>query len=420
MEPFWNRVLELKKTESFLGKGAFAYVTGRRRIGKTELLKHFCKTHDGVYHQAIEATTQQQLEQLALEIRDRLSIFQNTQPRSWQEFFSLLSREKLPKVMVFDEFPYWVKSAPELPSILQKWIDHDLPKKRTLLMVSGSSQSMLYAQFLRYSSPLYGRAQLHLHLDDMSYQWFCRALKYPLHDHNSFVRYSLVGGIPHYWKILPKTGLIRQAEKLYFESGAILAEEPSRILYDEGITGSVPKALLDLIGQGVSKPSEIAGRMGVPQPHLSRPLSLLLELRLIQRELPYGESIRTTKKVLYSLHDPALSFYYGAYLPFRARWPVLSDAEKFQILNQHASKHWEIFCRKRFAGAARYWEGNIEIDLVAPLNKNECLVAECKWTSLSRKEESNILRELQEKFYRSSLGKKIKAGEFAVFSKKDL
>ncbi len=418
---FWNRLDELKKLQDFAGKGVFGYMTGRRRIGKTALLVETCKRCKGLYHQAVEGTASQQIIHLVDEIKDRFSIFRNVTPKSWLEFFELFSREKLPKLVVFDEFSYWVQGDPNLPSILQKWIDHELPKKETLVMVSGSSQSMLYSQFLSQNSPLYGRATLKLHLEPMSFMWFCKALRYSDKDPDSFRRFALVGGVPHYWKLLSQGSLIDQIEHLYFSPSAILAEEPKNLLRDEEITGNVAKALLDLIGRGVTKPSELAGRLNTAQGNLSRPLSVLLELGLVHRELPFGESVRSTKKVLYSVLDPALSFYYRVFLPHRGRWEVLSNGERKRVIDEYVSFQWENFCRSQYPGSARYWEGDIEIDLVARLKDGDkYLVAECKWTDLAKGEEERLLADLQNKLKKTKLAAKIHNVEYRIFSRRDI
>lgn len=418
---FLDRESELAQVKKQSTKPSLNYVTGRRRVGKTALLVKACEELRGFYHQAVEGTPQQQLLHLAEEMGPRFRLFREIVPKGWGEFFALLSRESLPSIMVFDEFPYWVQGDATLPSLLQKWVDHELAKKKVCLFVSGSSQSMLFSHFLRHDVPLYGRAQTHLHLEPMNYSWFCRALGYKPDDPESFVRFSLVGGIPHYWKLMPEGDVVEQADLLYFVPGALLSEEPIQMLRDEGITGTLPKAILDLVGRGVSKPSELAARLGIPQGNLSRPLALLLELFFLKRDLPFGESLRTTKKLLYRVEDPVLSFYYGSYLPFRALWPGMSRDEKLNLLHQHASRQWEIFCRRSLPGSGRYWEKDVEIDLVQQRD-NGYLIAECKWADLDSTERSQFVSDLEKQFFRTALSQKIKRRKtaFQVFSKGDL
>lgn len=150
---FWNRVDELDRLRRALRRGGVGLVTGRRRVGKTALLGKVCQEGGGLYPQAVEGTPQQQILHLAEEFQSHFPILKSVVPKNWAEFFSLLSHEKWPRLVVFDEFPYWVQGDPTLPSVLQKWVDHELPKHKTLLLVSGSSQSMLHSHFLRQASP---------------------------------------------------------------------------------------------------------------------------------------------------------------------------------------------------------------------------------------------------------------------------
>lgn len=422
METFWNRSEELGRIQHLAGRGRLGFITGRRRAGKSATLRQAVLRFGGLYHQAVEGTAQQQLLHAVEELAGDVPIFQEVRPKSWSEFFRLLSREKLPPLLVFDEFPYWASGDPTLPSVLQKWVDHELPRLKTSVLLSGSSQAMLYSHLLNQSAPLYGRTSLHLHLEPMSYSWFCRALGYKVADSVSFARFCLVGGVPHYWKLMsPRKSLIHQTEELYFEPSALLSEEPSQMIRDEGIAGTLPKAILDLIGRGVAKPSELAARLGVAQGNLSRPLALLLELGLIQKELPFGESPRTTKRVLYRVLDPVLSFYYGTFLPARSRWETSSDAEKQKILNRHVSRQWENFCRKAHPGAGRYWEAGVEIDLVFYDKASKShVIGECKWKIVNRNHRQLLLDSLRDRFGNSRLSRVLKKVQFRVFSQEDL
>lgn len=415
---FWNRAYELGFLARHVGRGRFGFVLGRRRIGKSALLRHLCAQHDGRYHQAVEGTTAQQIEHLAAEFRPTMPLLASTTPSTWAEFFALLSREALPPLLVFDEFPYWIAADPTLPSVLQKWIDHELPRHKTSLIVSGSSQSMFHSQLLQASAPLYGRAQARLHLPPMTYAWFCRALCYPLEAPESFTRYAMVGGVPYYWQLLPRRPVLEQVSRLFFDASAPLADEPRYLLTDEGITGGIPKAILDLVGRGVAKPSELAARIGVPHGQLSRPLQVLLDVHLLERQLPFGESTRSTKRVLYTIADPPVAFYYGTALPHRSTWPTLSAAQRLELLQLHASIQWERFCRACFPGAARYWLGDIELDVVAPRPRQRLLVAECKWRRVSAAEERRLLANLRERFMATPLRARYPAVDFRIFSQR--
>lgn len=417
---FFNREEEQRLLLQHMRTGGFGYVTGRRRVGKTELLKNFCAKQGGVYHQAVEGASPQQIFHLVQEWKVHFPFLGEMTPKSWPEFFAILERESWPSLMVIDEFPYLVQSDSTLPSHLQKFVDHVLPQKKSLLLVSGSSQNMLFSTFLEHEAPLYGRALLHLDLKPLSYKWFCEVFKIDPSDPESFESYSLVGGIPHYWRLMPKTSVVKQATELYFSSWASLAEEPQRILSDEGVRGSLPKSILDLVGSGVNKPSEMAARLGISQSQLPRVFEQLMKMKLLSRQMPFGESTRTSKRVFYSIDDFPLAFYYAVVLPNRHLWEAFSLKEKKLRIHEHASHCWEVFCRSRFAGASRYWEKGLEIDLVARQKDGSHLVAECKWRFLVESEKKKLLSGLKEKFQTSLLARQINNPRFRIFSQENL
>lgn len=80
--------------------------------------------------------------------------------------------------------------------------------------------------------------------------------------------------------------------------------------------------------------------------------------------LPYGESAGSTKRTQYRIQDPALRFWFRVYSPHRSRWRTYSTEEKRRLLREHASTVFEDYCRGLFPDAARYWERDLEFDLV--------------------------------------------------------
>jgi hypothetical protein len=149
-----------------------------------------------------------------------------------------------------------------LPSQLQKWLDHSLPRGR-LLILAGSSTRMMHDLFLHRAAPLYGRAAKLLHVRPMDYAAFCRACKQEAGDPESFEKFACVGGIPKYWEFVEAgEDVVALAESLYFDFAPYMEQEPQRILRDEGVTGLNAVAVLEAVGRGAERPSEIAARLG--------------------------------------------------------------------------------------------------------------------------------------------------------------
>jgi AAA+ ATPase superfamily predicted ATPase len=184
-----------------------------------------------------------------------------------------------------------------------------------------------------------------------------------------------------------------------------MEQEPLRILRDEGITGLNALAVLEAVGRGAERPSEIASRLGTAQTNLSRLLQQLLDASVLSRELPFGESIRSTKKILYRIQDPAMRFWFRIYSPHRTLWRTYSPAQKRKLIHDHAATVFEDACRAHFSGSQRYWERNVELDLVAPdpEEPKRLLVGEVKWRRLSASQRRKILRQLENKWSHCSL-----------------
>jgi len=378
-------------------------VFGRRRVGKTRLLRQWLQPLDGLYSQAIEAQRGLQIQQVFADLRPQLET--QLAPKTWPELLEILALQKRRWVLCLDEFPYLTAVDASLPSQLQKWLDHSLPRG-CLLIVAGSSTRMMNDLFLHRAAPLYGRARKLLHVQPMDYPAFCDACDLLPGDPDSFEKFACVGGIPKYWEFVEAgQDAVALAESLYFDYAPYMEQEPQRILRDEGITGLNAVAVLEAVGRGAERPSEIAARLGTAQTNLSRLLQQLLDTSILTRELPFGESVRSTKKTLYRIQDPTMRFWFRVYSPHQSRWRTYAAREKRKLIHDHAATVFEDFCRARFPGSQRYWERSIELDLVAPdpNDAKRLFVAEVKWRSLSARERKNTLRQLESKWSRCTL-----------------
>jgi hypothetical protein len=158
----------------------------------------------------------------------------------------------------------------------------------------------------------------------------------------------------------------------------------------------------------------MAARMATRQTNLSRLLQQLLDASILEREIPFGESIRSTKKTLYRIQDPTLRFWFRVYSPHRTRWRRYDTAEKTRLLHDHAATVFEDFCRSRHPEAARYWEGDLEFDFVRQEKPGVLIVTEVKWRRLSGTERAQVERHLKENWQKSVLARKQPAAEFEV------
>ena len=414
---FTNRGRELEELDASARVGGLVVLFGRRRVGKTRLLTHWLEKRSGFYSQAIEAAVPMQIEQTVRDIGSALP--QGIQPKTWMEFFELLRYGPAETVLCLDEFPYLVASDPSLPSVAQRWLDHHRPEGFTLVL-SGSSTGAMNDCFLNRAAPLYQRARKLIHLEPMDYAAFCGACGLDRSSKESFTRYALVGGIPKYWEFVEAGATaLDLAEELFFGRSAFLEDEPVRILREERIAGLTPLSVLEAVGRGASKTSEIAARLGTAQTNLGRTLQQLLDASLLEREIPFGESLRTTKKTLYRIGDPALRFWFRVYSPHRSLWHRLTIEEKTKLLHDHAATVFEDYCRSRHPDAARYWEAGAEFDFLRK-DGDGVVVSEVKFKKLTDAEKTGLKKQLAEKWKSSAAAHRYPRATFEILDTSEL
>lgn len=419
MTDFVNRRRELSELDALAEGGGLVVVHGRRRVGKSRLLTHWLAKHGGRYAQAIEGPPEMQIEQLRRDLQGDAST--EMVPRTWVEFFELLRLEGGGGVVCIDEFPYLVLADRTLPSVVQRFVDHKMPKGM-MLVLSGSSMRMMHDTFLHRAAPLFGRAKKLLPVRPMSYLAFAAAVGNRPTARATFEQFALVGGIPKYWEFVrPRASAVQLAESLFFGFAPYFSDEPARLLKDEAIHGQNPLSVLEAIGRGATKPSEIAARVGTAQNNLTRVLEALVEASLLEREIPFGESLRSTKRVLYRIADPALRFHFHVYSPHRTRWSRYGEAEKRELVTGHVGPVFEHWIRSAHPESARYWErdraGTIEFDAVrleTSRGKTRAIVTEVKWAELSAVEKIRIEERITLRWNASALAKKHGACEVEV------
>ncbi len=383
--PFLDREAEFARIEGALSSadGALVCLFGRRRLGKSRLVRRLLKQRQAVYYVGDERDASLQRASLAREIGRLLPGFDNVTYPDWEP---LLERwwTEVPRgtVLALDEFPSLVASSPELPSLLQKRIDQ--PRHGRHLLLTGSSQRMMQGLLLDASAPLYGRAQELIRLDPLPIRWIKPALRLR-RDSDAVEQWAVWGGVPRYWELAADCPDLWSAIATHLlDPMGVLHAEPTRILMDDLTKTARASSILALVGQGSHRISEIGGRLGVPGTSLSRPIRRLMDLGLLTRQLPYGSPQRSARKTLYQISEPLLRFWYRFVDPNRSRLAagqldaVVSDLR--HAWPQYLGQVWEELARTSVAGmiadgrrwlpASRWWGAGtdrrpLELDIVA-------------------------------------------------------
>jgi AAA+ ATPase superfamily predicted ATPase len=395
--PFINRSNELGRLRRAIESStpSFIVVYGRRRCGKSRLLAEL-PDRNIVYYLADTQDSQLQIRALAGQIASRIPGFDTVEYPTWDSILSQFQRQcRREMTLVIDEFPHLVRVYPPLESIVQKLVDGGLGGN---LVLCGSSQRMMQGMVLDAGAPLYGRATEILRIDPLMPGWIMDGLG--LSGVAAFESYSVWGGVPRYWESARDHDSLQHALKyLVFDKNGVFHDEPSRLLMDDVPGASQPNSLLALIGTGCHRLSEIAGRIGKPAVNLGKPLSQLVDLAYISRDVPFGESLKSTKRSYYRVTDPFLRFWYRYVNPNRSVLELgLVDqvhAECMRTFSAHVAGVWEDCARVSTAfvpidgiawkPACRWWGTGTdrqpcEIDVVTEsFDGAHLLIGEVKW-----------------------------------------
>lgn len=404
---FIGRQQELNTLEAEYRKdGGFVVIYGRRRVGKTTLIKEFIKEKTSFYFLATEEVESQSMRRLAGVIARATDnpMFQRVTFADWLDLFQEVARyrpeEK--KVLVIDEFPYLVKINPAFPSILQNAWDELLKDSNIMLILCGSLLGMMQKHALSYDSPLYGRRTAQLRLAPLSFAEVFAAQ--PRSFEEAVEVYSVTGGVPKYLELFqPDEGLTEQLERLVLSKSGFLYEEPNFLLRDEVQTAANYFSIIRAIADGNHKLGRIAGALGLETSALTPYLATLIDLGFLKKEVPITEkNPEKSRKGLYFISDNFTRFWFRYVYPYKGeleldnRQIVLNELEK-DFRQKFVAFVYEDVCQNIFANLCRsgaldfvpsrigsYWlndlDGDTQIDVMAVDQQHKRVFAgECKY-----------------------------------------
>ncbi len=205
-------------------------VYGRRRVGKTELLKEFCTDRPHIYFLVAQEAEHRQREKF---INQVTAFFDERTPRidGWDEAFDYPG-EKLQSetvVVVIDEFPYLVAENDSVSSYVQGFVDEQLQETDSMLVLCGSSVSTIESEALGHESPLYGRRTGQLDVQPFSFQQAREVIDYEMVD--AVRSYAVTGGTPMYLTLFDYgRSLAANVRSQVLSPSAVLHNEPEFLL----------------------------------------------------------------------------------------------------------------------------------------------------------------------------------------------
>ena len=309
--------LNEKYTEN---KAQLIVLYGRRRVGKTETLREFCKGKKHVFFSCTQSPDKQQLRNFSERVlnenipaREYISEFAD-----WEKAFR--SVNDLPygdkkKLLVIDEFPYMCRGNESIPSVLQKLWDTELKNSNVMIILCGSSMSFIEKNILAEKNPLYGRATGIYKMNEMPFYDAVRFFP-DYSPRDKVIAYSVLGGIPHYLKQWDPTKTVGDnIKKNILSKGCVLYSEVEFLLHQELRETSVYNSVIEAVAQGNTKLNEISQKSFVDDnSKVSVYLKNLIELGIIKREVSVdakSKALVSNSKGIYRLSDNFFRFWYA-------------------------------------------------------------------------------------------------------------
>ncbi|NMB89900.1 MAG: ATP-binding protein [Chloroflexi bacterium] len=401
------------------GRAELLVLYGRRRVGKTELLRVFCQDKAHIYFIATLSSDSDQLAAFSQQIWRYAHPDGSQGPVyvSWEAAFAALAALPGRPVVVLDEFTYLISGNKAIPSILQKVWDQQLKDAALMLVLCGSYIGMMETEVLAYRAPLYGRRTASALLPALDFP--SSTLFFPEYPpEERFLAWAILGGMPYYLRTFdPGLDILTNVRRSILDpQSGTLYNEPRLLLMEELHEPRNYFSILRAIAQGRTRLNEIAQGSGVGPPGtVARYLDILQQMRLVTRRVPATEhQPEKSKKGLYQIDDHFLRFWFRYVHPNQAAIDLgLADA----ILEQRIRPDLEHFAAAAFEEAAQgyvaalartgelpflperigaWWDRTAEIDLLAVSDAQGALLAgECKWSA--HPVGTNVLEELRRK-----------------------
>jgi hypothetical protein len=417
---FVNREAEIQFLLNLMtsNKAELVIVYGRRRIGKTELLRKAFAKGRVIYFVADLGADQDQRRRFSetVNLSYPNPLLRAEPPPGWDSLlrYIVTLAEKSKIVLVLDEFPYLCSSEPALPSVLQRIWDEVGKDSELSLILCGSFISFMEREVLGHKSPLYGRRTGQLLVYPLSF----RTLKgfFPGYSpEERIVARAILGGVPAYLvQFSDKLSIRQNIERQVLKPTAFLHDEVRFILMEELRDPKHYLSVLQSIAFGNTRMNDIVQRTGIERGPVSKYLSVLQDLRLIEREIPVTEKHpEKSRKGIYRLSDNFFRFWFRFVLPYKSR---LVEGGERKVMEEEILPHLDNFIGQVFDKicvemlrylvdeekiklsydrASRWWSGNEEIDLVAISGDEPVFAAECKWSK--KPVGIDILKELRRK-----------------------
>lgn len=383
---FYNREEEIRlirrTEEKSLSSACFTVIMGRRRVGKTTLLRKALEGKRYIYLFVSRTNEALLCDTFKKEITNKLSVPIYGTPTRFIELFELLMQHAAREhfTLVIDEFQDFERVNPSIFSDIQNLWDKYSPQAKINFIVCGSIYSLMKHIFEDRKEPLFGRLTSKFILKPFKTSVLIEIMQEynpAFTPEDLLCLYTLTGGVAKYVSLLIDAGAFTKDSMIDFvtqSDSPLLTEGKDMLIQEFGRDYSTYFSILQLVASGCTRQGEIDSIIGKNSgPYLK---NLSEDYSLIRRQLPLLAK-PGTRNLRWFMSDNFLNFWFRFIYPHQSA----IELEKYGQLNEYIKSHYvqysgwmlEKYFRERVAETmnvtqvGNYWDtkGENEIDLIA-------------------------------------------------------
>ena len=320
-----KKELEQLEKEILSADMRMALIYGRRRVGKSELIKKAITEAKirSIYYECKQVTEESNVQsicEIVSEVFDLPKLGYTSIEDILDYVFSLSKDENV--VLVLDEYPYLRENVRGMDSILQSLVDKHRTNSKLKLVILGSYVDVMRS-LLEHANPLFGRVDLVIDLKQMDY--YESSHFYPNMSYEDKVRiYSVFGGIPYFNRLVDdKKSVKENIIELIASVGARLENEVSMYLNAEISKIVNANEVFEALARGYSRYSDILSQSHVSSgPTLVDVLDKLIRMEVVEKKAPINDE-NNKKKTGYFICDNLSLFYYRYIFKYSSQLKIM-------------------------------------------------------------------------------------------------
>lgn len=412
---FYNREKELQNLKDIeklsSSSSKMTTIIGRRRIGKTKLIKEAYK--NGVYFFVSKKDETLLCKEFVEILQNSLKIKILGEFKKFNTLFEYIMQlsQNQNFTLIIDEFQEFLSINSTIYSDMQNIWDSYKDNTKLNLVLSGSIYSLMKKIFEDKKEPLFGRANNKIHLKAFDINTLKNILNdyYPSFKNSDLLSfYTLTGGVAKYVEIFVERGAftLKKQLDLIFDEHSIFLEEGKNLLIEEfGKEYTTYFSILSLISSSKTSRSDIES---ILERNIGGYLDRLENEYSIIRKIKPMFAKEQSRTVKYEIIDNFFSFWFR----FIYKYKSAVEIENFEFLKEIVNRDFATYSgkflekyfieklklEKRFSQIGTYWErqNQNEIDIVAINSETkELLFAEVKLNS--KKIDLEILKDKSQK-----------------------